>query len=54
MEKKIILVLAQKKFYKIDKHKFEVDDLRKKNVKVELHELVDFISPKINSYWSLA
>ena len=49
MGKKIILVLAQKKFYIIDKYKFEVEAFKQKNVEIQLHELVDFITPKISN-----
>lgn len=48
MNKKIIIVLAQKRFYKIDRYKFEIDKFLEKKIDIELHELVNIISPEIN------
>lgn len=46
---KIFIIIANKKFYKIDKFKFEIDKFSKNKIRVEMHELIDFINPSFRS-----
>lgn len=50
--KKIFLIIANKKFYKIDKFRFEIDEFSKKKIKVEMHELIDIINPSLKSVYN--
>lgn len=48
MSKKIILILAPKYYYEIDKYKFEIEEFEnQKDISIELHELVEFTNPTL-------
>lgn len=47
MNKKILIIIALKKFYKIDRYKYEIDEYKKNNFTVEMHQMVDCLYPSL-------
>ena len=44
INKKIIIILHNKKLLQIDKYKLELDKFKKMNIDLEIHELINIIN----------
>ena len=53
MKKKALLYISSYKFTKIDKYKYEFDELEKKyNLEIIIHDLSDILSKRLNTAFS--